>query len=106
MADSLGEELSAALTNITSLIIKTESAPERAKLTQQQATIAGQLQVFVDKVVNAALPEYIAATNALNAANAEATAAKDKLDRIAATIHKVAAAIDKLAALAAKVAIA
>ena len=43
MADSLGEELSAVLSNITSLIIKTESKSERTKLTRQQAQIAGQL---------------------------------------------------------------
>jgi hypothetical protein len=105
-ATGLGEELSAALTNITSLIIKTESSSERAKLTQQQAKIAGQLQVFVDKVVDEALPEYKAAAEALNAANAEAAAAKEELDKVAATIKKVAAAIDKLVVLAAKVAVA
>jgi len=104
MAESLGKELSAALTNITSLIIKTESKSERTTLTKQQAKIAGQLQVFVDKVVDAALPEYKAATKALNAANAEAKAAKKELDKIAATIEKFAAAIDKLLALAVKVA--
>jgi hypothetical protein len=104
MADSLGEELSAVLSNITSLIIKTESKRERTKLTRQQAQIAGQLQVFVDEVVDEALPEYKDATAALNAANAEAEAAKKNLDKIAATIKKVAAAIDELAALAAKVA--
>ena len=103
MANSLGEELSASLSNITSLIIKTESKSERTKLTQQQAQIAGQLQVFVDKVVDGALPEYEAATEALNAANAEAEAANKELDKVAATIKKFAAAIDKLAALAAKV---
>ena len=80
MAISLGEELSASLSNITSLIIKTESKSERTKLTRQQAQIAGQLQVFVDKVVDEALPEYEAATEALNAANAEAEAAKKELD--------------------------
>ena len=41
MADSLGEELSTALSNITSLIIKTESKGERTKLTRQQAELAG-----------------------------------------------------------------
>lgn len=103
MADSLGEELSAALSNITSLIIKTESKGERTKLTRQQAQIAGQLQVFVDGVVDEALPEYIEATAALNAANDEAEGAKKNLDKVAATIKQFAAAIDKLAALAAKV---
>ncbi|MDZ4165553.1 MAG: hypothetical protein U1C55_10540 [Smithellaceae bacterium] len=103
MAKSLGEELSASLSNITALIIKTESKSERTKLTRQQAQIAGQLQVFVDKVVNEALPEYEAATEAMNVANAEAEAAKKNLDKIAATIKKFAAAIDKLVALAAKV---
>jgi hypothetical protein len=104
MANSLGNELSAALSNITSLIIKTESKSEREILIKQQALIAGQLQVFVDRVVDEALPQYRAATAALNAANTEAEAAKDELDKVAATINKVAAAIDKLAALAAKVA--
>lgn len=106
MANSLGEELSAALSNITSLIIKTESKSERTKLTQLQAKIAGQLQVFVDKVVDEALPEYQAATAALSAANAEAKAAKKDLDKTAATIRKFAAATDKLAALAKKIPVA
>ena len=104
MANSLGDELSAALSNITSLIIKTESESERTKLTRQQARIAGQLQVFVDRLVDEALPEYKAATAALNAANAEAVAAKKKLDKVAATIKQVAVAIDKLETLAKKVA--
>lgn len=104
MANSLGDELSEALTNITSLIINTESKSERTKLTRQQAKIAGQLQVFVDKMVDEALPEYRAATAALNAANAEAKAAKKDLDKTAATIKKYAGAIDKLGKLAKKVA--
>lgn len=41
MADSLGEELSAVLSNITSLIIKTESKSDRTKLTRQQAKLRG-----------------------------------------------------------------
>lgn len=104
MADSLGEELSAALSNITSLIIKTESKSERNKLTRQQAKIAGQLQVFIDEVVDETLPEYEAATEALNIANAAAVEAKEDLDKVAATIKKFAAAIDELAALAKQVA--
>lgn len=104
MARSLGEELSASLSNLTALIVKTESRAERAKLTRQQARIAGQLQVLVDNVVDETLPEYEAAAEALSAANAEAEAAKKRLDRVAATIRKLAVAIDELAALAAKVA--
>jgi hypothetical protein len=103
MAKTLGEELSVSLSNITALIIKTESRSKRAKLTRQQARIAGQLQVFVDNVVDETLPEYEAAAEALNAANAEAEAAKRRQDRVAATIKKLAVAIDELAALAAKV---
>jgi hypothetical protein len=104
MANSLGNELSAALTNITSLIIKTGSEDERTKLTQQQAQIAGQLQVFVDKVVDQTLPEYNVATVALNAANAAAEAAKKNLDNVADAIKKIADAIDKLGGLLAKLA--
>ena len=103
MANSLGEELSAALSNITSLIIATESKSERKKLIQQQTKIAGQLQVFIDKMVDEALREYKAATEALNAANDEAEAAKKDLDRVAATIKKFATAIDRLGALAEKI---
>jgi hypothetical protein len=103
MANTLGEELSASLTNITALILKTESKSARTRLTRQQAQIAGQLQVFVDQIVDETLAEYRAASNALNLANAEAVKAKGNLDRVAATIKKFAAAIDKLAALAAKV---
>jgi uncharacterized protein YhbP (UPF0306 family) len=104
MANTLGEELSASLTNITALIVRTESKSQRARLTRQQAQIAGQLQVFIDKAVDEALSEYQAASSALNAANTEAEKAKGNLDQVAATIKKFAAAIDKLAALAAKVA--
>jgi hypothetical protein len=104
MANTLGEELSASLTNITALIVRTESKSQRARLTRQQAQIAGKLQVFIDKTVDETLSEYRAASNALNAANAEAEKARGNLDRVAATIKKFAAAIDKLAALAAKVA--
>jgi hypothetical protein len=103
MADSLGEELSAALSNITALIIKTDSKSDRMKLTRQQAKIAGQLQIFVDQIVDETLSEYEEATEALNAANAEAEAAKKNLDKIAGAIRKFAAAIDKLVALAEKV---
>lgn len=103
MAKSLGQELSTSLSHIRSLIMKTKSKSERMKLTQQHAQIAGQLQVFVDKVVDAALPEYEAATQALNAANGEAQAATEKLDKVAGTIEQFGVAIDKLAALAAKV---
>lgn len=103
MAKSLGEELSAALSNITALIIKTEDKSERTKLTRQQAQIADQLQVFVDMVVDEALPEYEEATEALNAANTEAEAAKKKLDKVASSIKKFATAIDKLQSLAEKV---
>jgi len=81
---------------------KTKS--QRTRLTGQQAQIAGQLQVFIDKTVDEALSEYRAASSALSAANAEAEKAKRDLDRVAATIKKFAAAIDQLAALAAKVA--
>ncbi|MCP9448190.1 MAG: hypothetical protein NNA22_11570 [Nitrospira sp.] len=103
MATSLGEELSAALSNITALIIKTESKAERAQLTRQQAKLAGQLQVFVDQVVDETLPEYDEATDALHTANAEADAAKKKLDKVASSIKKFAVAIDKLESLAEKI---
>lgn len=104
MAESLGQELSTALSNITALIVKTRSKKEREELIEQQAQIAGQLQVFVDKVVEAALPEYKEATEALKAANTAAEKAKKELDKIAATIRKIATAIDRIAKLAAKVA--
>ena len=103
MAQSLGQELGQALANITGLIMVCTS-DERPQLLAQQAQIAGQLQRFVDGVVDQALPEYVAATKALGEANARAVEAKQKLDKIAATIKQIAAAVDKLAALAAKVA--
>lgn len=103
MPNSLGEELSAALSNITALIIKTESKAERAQLTRQQAKLAGQLQIFVDQVVDETLPEYDEATDALHAANVEAEAAKKKLDKVASSIKKFAVAIDKLESLAEKI---
>ncbi len=103
MANSLGEEISTALSNITALIIKTDSKSERTQLTRQQAKLAGQLQIFVDQTVNETLPEYEEATEALNEANGEAASAKRKLDKIASSIKKFAKAIDKLESLAEKV---
>jgi len=103
MAKSLGEEISTALSSITALIIKTDSKSERTQLTRQQAKLAGQLQIFVDQTVDEALPEYEEATEALNAANEEAAAAKRKLDKVASSIKKFATAIDKLESLAEKV---
>lgn len=103
MAKSLGEEISMALSNITALIIKTDSKSERTQLTTQQAKLAGQLQVFVDKTVSEALPEYEEATEALSAANQEAASAKKKLDKVASSIKKFATAIAKLESLAEKV---
>ena len=62
--------------------------------------------MLVDNVVAETLPEHEAAAEALNAANAEAEAAKRRQDRVAATIRKLAVAIDELAALDAKVVVA
>lgn len=104
MANTLGTELSTALSNTTALIIATRSKVERDRLLEQQSELAGRLQLFVDEVVAKALPEYSAATAALNEANAQAVAAKKDLDRVAETIKKFATALDKIAALAAKVA--
>ena len=66
MANTLGEELSGSVSNITALIVKTASKSERTRLLKQQAQIAGQLQVFVDKVVDEALPEYDAAADCIS----------------------------------------
>jgi RNase H-fold protein (predicted Holliday junction resolvase) len=100
MADTLGEELSEALTNITALIVATESKQQRRRLTKIQSEIAGQLQVFIDNVVDERLPEYIAATKALSQANQKAKAAKEDLDRLAQAIRQFALAIDTVVELA------
>lgn len=104
MSKSLGEELSESLSNLTALIIKSDNKDEWMELARQQVEIVNQLQVFIDKMVNAALPEYQVVTDELNAANVEAMEAKDDLNRIATTITKFASAISKLAKLAEKVA--
>ncbi|MEK6708065.1 MAG: hypothetical protein AABY81_04560 [Pseudomonadota bacterium] len=104
MSKSLGEELSESLSNLTALIIKSDNKDEWMELARQQVEIVNQLQVFIDEMVDAALPEYQVVTDELNAANAEAVAAKEDLSKIAATITKFADAIGKLTALAAKVA--
>ena len=99
MAKNLGEELSEALTNITALIVSTESKSERRRLLKLQAQIAGELQIFIDNVVDERLPEYVAATKALRKANEKAIAAKEDLDRIAQAIREFALAVDTLAEL-------
>jgi len=100
---TFGAQLSTALTNITELVVKTKSDSERRQLLDQQRAIASDLQTFIDKVVDAALPEYQAATKALIEANQAAEEAKKDLDKIAETIKKFATAADKVAQLAKKV---
>ena len=67
----------------------------------QQAQVAGELQVLVDKVDDDALPEYQEATKALAAARKAAKAAKADLDETAAAIDKIASAIAALGRLTA-----
>ena len=98
---TIGAELRKLLIEITELIIETRSKKRREELLRQQAQVAGQLQVLVDKVVNEALPEYEEATKAIAAASKAAKAAKADLDKIAAGIDKIAAAIGALGNLAA-----
>src|SRR5262245_59940458 len=100
MAESLGDELSEALTNITALIIATESKRERTRLTKLQAKIASKLQVFIDNIVDERLPEYEAATKALRKANDRAIEAKEDLDRVGQATKQFALAVDTVVELA------
>ena len=99
----LTDQLSTALTNLTQLITRTKDPVARKQLMDQQDQLAGQLQAGIDDLVAQALPEYAAATAALEAANQMAVAAKADLDKLAATITAMAKAVDKGVALAAKV---
>jgi len=99
----LGDQLSDALTNLTQLILKTKDPAKRKRLMEQHEQLAGELQILVDKMVDQALPEYVAATAALEEANLLAEAAKLDLDKLAATITSMAKAIDQVVLLAAKV---
>lgn len=98
---TIGAELRELLIEITQLILATRSKKKREALLEQQAQVAGELQVLVDKVVDDALPEYEEATKALAAASKAAKAAKADLDKLAATIDKIASAIASLGKLAA-----
>lgn len=98
---TIGAELRKLLIEITELIIETRSKKKREELLRQQAQIAGELQVLVDKVVDDALPEYEEATKAIAAASKAAKAAKTDLDKTAATIDKIASAVGALGKLAA-----
>jgi hypothetical protein len=99
----LGDELSTALTNLTKLIIREKNPDNLKLLMDQQERLAGELQVFIDRVVDQTLPEYAEATTALETANKLAEAAKADLDKVAATITAVARAADKVSVLAVKV---
>lgn len=98
---TIGAELRELLLEITDLILATRSKAKRQTLLRQQAEVAGEMQVLVDKVVNDALPEYVEATKAISAASKAAKAAKDDLDKTAATIDKIASAIAALGNLTA-----
>lgn len=93
MANSLGRELGASLMHVTDLIMMCEDKASRHKLSAIHAALAGELQVLVDRMVDAALPEYAAATAALNAAGKEAAKAKERLDHLGAAIAKFADAV-------------
>jgi hypothetical protein len=99
----LGDQLSTALTNLTQLITRTADPGTRKILMDQHEQLAGELQVFIDQLVDPTLPDYAEATKALKAANHLATEAKANLDRLAATIESMAKAIAKVTALAAAV---
>jgi hypothetical protein len=99
----LGDPLSTALTNLTKLIIREKNPDTLKLLLDQQERLAGELQVFIDRVVDQTLPEYAEATTALETANKLAEAAKADLDKVAATITAMARAADKVSALAVKV---
>jgi uncharacterized UBP type Zn finger protein len=102
----LGDQLSDALTNLTQLIMKTKDPAKKKSLLNQHEQLAGELQILIDKMVDQALPEYAAATAALETANQQAEAAKLDLDKLAASITSMAKAIDKVMLLAAKVGLA
>ncbi|MEO7580320.1 MAG: hypothetical protein ABIT83_22165 [Massilia sp.] len=99
MANTLGQELSEALMHVTDLIVMCDDKDNRHKLSAVHASLAGDLQVLVDRMVDAALPEYAAATAALNVAGKEASKAKESLDRIASAIARYADAVKKVGKL-------
>jgi hypothetical protein len=103
MAKTLGDELSEALTHISHLIVKSTSPAEQKALAKLNADIAAELNVFVDEQVARDLPEYVTATAAFKAANAQAQQALDQLDQVAASILKFSKAIELFAKLAALV---
>jgi len=99
----LGDQLSTALTNLTQLITLTADPASRKSLMDQHEMLAGELQVFIDKLVDPALSEYAEATKALKSANRLAAAAKADLDKLATTIESISKAIGKVMTLAAAV---
>lgn len=103
MPKSLGAELSEALENISTMMIRAKGADQK-KLSELTHRISGDLRELVDKQVVKALPEYKRATLALEQANDEAEEALKDINKIAAAIKELSSAIDavsKLAALAA-----
>lgn len=103
MPKSLGAELSEALENISTMMIRAKEADQK-KLCDLTHRISGDLRELVDKQVVKALPEYKHATLALEQANDEAEEALKDINKIAAAIKELSSAIDavsKLAALAA-----
>jgi methylphosphotriester-DNA--protein-cysteine methyltransferase len=102
----LGDQLSAALTHLTQLITTTAEPGAREALLRQHEQLAGALQVLIDRLVDATLPEYAEATKALKAANRLAEAAKADLDQLATLLKAMSKAVSKVTALAAAVGLA
>jgi hypothetical protein len=102
----LGDQLSDALTNLTQLALRATDSTSRKQLMDQHEQLAGQLQTFVDGQVDQVLPEYAAATAALEEANTQAKAALADLGKLAATLTSMTKAIDQVLLLAAKVGLA
>jgi|GEM_PF-6983906 len=99
MAD-LNKKLSDTLQNLTQVIAQTQDTDQQTKLLSLQANVAGNLQVLVDLTFDASLPQYLAATQALDAANLESGAAKSDLNKVAAYIQVLAQAAAQVANLA------
>jgi hypothetical protein len=102
---TLGQSLSRMISDLTDLILKAPSGPQRDQLVAQQQALAQQLHVLIDETVDQNTAEYVRATAALQGANNALIAARADIQKVAETINKVAEVVAAVAEVAAKAAV-
>lgn len=101
MPPMLGRQLLATLEDVNALFAKAATRPDIDRIDTQRTRLLHQIGALVDRNLDRASQDYIAATQALQAASDEIKHALQRLERVAQAITVLARALDAVAKLAA-----